>query len=261
MIIGFWVDIWKDNFKRKIRLREEHEEDIRKEVITPIYQELKKFYYPICEGRELPLEYQNCTIKKVPKDITEDSYGGVEPGILPRFSHLARSQEFDRFFDDALENHYPEILQEWGRFEDSFSKTTLKAVKYVEKIAEELKATFDLPPLPFSAHREEPGMNHERISVLIFKRQFGIDHESLRTYFETAVEGRTSNSNETLIRTKTIEHLNSIVQYVDKISKEKDKIEHIVGEYRRLGKTARYLVQELDQVLAQKPKLKKCPLV
>jgi hypothetical protein len=86
--VGFWVDIGKEHFKRKIRLQEEHEADIRKEILNPIYQELKKFYCPICERKELPLEYQNCTIARVPKDITEDSYGGVEPGIIPRFKSL-----------------------------------------------------------------------------------------------------------------------------------------------------------------------------
>jgi len=261
VLVGFYVDIGKEHLKRKIRLREEHEAEIRKEILEPIYLELKRFYLPICDAKELPVEYQTLTITKTAKNITEDSYGGVEPVVIPRFSRLSATQGFERYFDDAIENHHPKILREWGKLDSTFSKLVTDSVEHTNAIANSLKKNTGLPFLGFSVHPPRPGVNHERLAVLIFQRQLGMEREALRLTFDSAVEARISTTQEVVIRTETIDQLNEIVHLVDEKSKDKSHLAELQADYRRLSKKTRYIIQELDIVLAGKPRLKKCPLV
>jgi len=189
------TDIGKEHFSRKMRLREEHAQDILKDVLTPIHEYLKEFYLPACRLEFSPLEVGTESIHRTPDHITQDTYVRTEFRIsiktpaktgqsgLYRDQYWHETEGFRRYFDDAIKYHYPDLLARWRTFDEQYKTMVGMAQNHAEAVIPRIQQTAGLPPLMPMGSDSATWANYHRLAVLILDRRLGMNEGGL--YFSS----------------------------------------------------------------------------
>lgn len=282
--IGYFPNRWGENHRIKIRRREEHAEDIKREVLRPIYEHLQRFYLPICRMEMSPLEVGRMDVnRKKLNSVTEDAYLRTEhcikikPAVAPPllgtvivYDRWPETEGFLRYFGDALEYHYPVLLKKWRNFDHEHSSLANAAKIEAESLIPGLAKAINLPHALACYRGSQPAFraNYQRLALLVFHHRNEIGREG-------ALYARSEDSGT-----------ESVLAIVDSFSEsvawcqgpqEKDRIIDIIDgmiedaapnniaswkkRFQELGAAAEKLIGEIDFSLAQKPRLIKCPMV
>ncbi|MBI5629899.1 MAG: hypothetical protein HY921_03325 [Elusimicrobia bacterium] len=272
--VGFFTDIGKEHFRRKMRLREEHAHEIQKEVLAPIYAYLKEFYLPVCQMKMSPIEVGTEVINRNKEHIAQDTYVRTEfrvriktPAKTDRMGifqddYWHETEGFQRYFDDALKVHYPDLLQRWKRFEERYRSMAGKARENAESVIPKLQELAGLQ-LAYAGGAPEPGAwaNYPHIAVLVLNRRLGIGEEGLCVPGGSNNEVKTSRTQTQVVKCGSSEQGAQIIAAIDKIAKDSTGIEKLKAEFGILAEEAKRLHEDFRFALAKKPALERCPFV
>lgn len=272
--VGFFADIGKEHFRRKMRLREEHAHEIQKEVLAPIYAYLKEFYLPVCRMTMSPIEVGTEVINRNKEHIAQDTYVRTEFRVriktpaktgrtgLFQDDYWHEAEGFQRYFDDALKVHYPDLLRRWKKFEESYLSLATKTRENAESMIPKLQELAGLQ-LAYAGGAPEPASwgNYPHLAVLVLHRRLGIGEEGLCVPGGSSNEVKTSRSQTTVLKCASWEQGVRITAAIDKMAKDSAGIAQLKAEFGRLEKDAKALHEDFRFALAKRPALKKCPLV
>lgn len=268
---GFVSDLGKEHLRRRMRLQEEHAHEIQKAVLTPLYNYLNSFYLPACSAQIGFLDISTESVKRAPKDITDD---GVEayrfrigpktpvdlnPQEVPGYSYWRESETFRRFFDDAKEHHHPELLARWVSFRNDFEAMCDEAVKAAEVISRELRPVLNLPAREAGTGLEpQVWADYEALAVFLVHRQSGVDFPAL--YVNNACI-KVTGVQQTLVKCASAEEATSLLLVIDKFTKDVSRVGSIRSQCGRLRVSAAALIGEFRFEISKKPELKGCPFI
>lgn len=77
--MGTWaVGTRMELFRRSIRIRETHLEDLKRAVLKPTFESLKNYYLPVCELKTSFLERRSSPIPRMAGSVLESTTEGYE---------------------------------------------------------------------------------------------------------------------------------------------------------------------------------------
>lgn len=271
---GFISDLGKEHFKRKMRLREEHAQEIQKEILTPIYGYLKEFYLPICQMKMSPIVIGTEVINRKAGHITQDTYVRTEfrvtiktpakTGRLGIFQddYWHETESFRRYFEDALKSHYPDLLQRWQTFSEGYQSMAKSAKGCAESVIPKLQEVVGLQ-LAFAGGGPEPAAwaNYPHLAIMVLHRQIGIGEEGLYLPSGNNSEVKTSRTQTTVLKCGLPGQAQKIIDAIDRLAKDSADITEVKALFGTLEVDAKQLVEDFRFTLAKKPALKRCPFV
>ncbi|MBI4368740.1 MAG: hypothetical protein HY547_00770 [Elusimicrobia bacterium] len=271
---GFISDLGKEHFMRKTRLRDEHAQEIQKEILAPIYEYLREFYFPICQMKMSPLEIGRESIYRTSDHITQDTYLRTEfrvsiktpakTGKLGLFQdeYWHETEGFRRYFDDALKIHYPEPLKKWQVFSENY-KTIVSQVK--DQAVSLIPRLQEVAGLPSAlAGGPEPSAiwaNYPHLALVALHRQLGIDEGGLYFSGGSNNEVKTSRTQTAVLKCQSAEQAERIVSAIDRLIKDLAGTIEEETRFVKLEADVKQLLEDFRFALAKKPTPKKCPFV
>jgi len=271
--VGFFTDIGKEHFNRKMRLREDHALEVQKEILTPIYEYLKEFYLPVCQMKLSPLEVGRETINRVADHITQDTYIRTEFRVsiktpaktgrtgLFQDEYWHETEGFRRFFGDALKIHYPELLQRWQTFNKAYNSMASRTQSRAEALIPRLQEAVALAPALAGGSEPSTWANYQHLAILVLHRQLGIGEEGLYVPGGNNSEVKTSRTQNTVLKCGPSGQAQKIIDAIDRLARDSAGVMEVKAPLGKLETDAKQLVEDFRFSLAKKPALKRCPFV
>ena len=282
--IGYFADIRKEDHRQKMRRREEHSEEIKKEILRPIYDHLGKFYLPICQMNMSPLEVRPEQISRQDAgSIADDAYLRTEhrikirPPVSPAplgtvavYDCWPETEGFRRYFDDALRSHYPKLLQKWESFHAEYDSAVKAAKTKAESLIPRLEKSMGLPRA-LAGYKEMPPplrANYPRLALLVFHCQNKIGRDSLAQGGEERDPGNGRifvmkiSFSESVVWCAGSQERERIIAIIDGMIKSATPadVSALKAQFKKLETITDRLMADIDFCLAEKPRLKKCPM-
>lgn len=270
-IVGFTSDLYKERWRNKRERKEEHAKVIQKEILTPIYDYLKSFYFPICVLKDTPIEVMNETITKNPGHITEDAYAGTRfvmharvperPTGMPLQSEYWHEPEgFKRYYADAKNVHYPDLLERWDVFQKEFMGMQREALNYSNELIKLLRNDLKMSPFSPMGIPQVPWANYEKIAYVIFKRHMGLDGEGIR-YDSYIVGAKTSNTQQEVFKCASAPDAEKALEITNGILKNTGSVDKIQIKCKSLAIEADRLLKDFRFEISRNPAPKKCKFI
>ncbi|MCX5657288.1 MAG: hypothetical protein NTZ48_03555 [Candidatus Omnitrophica bacterium] len=271
-LIGFITDLGKDKWRHKRELKEEHAKIIQKEILTPIYEYLKAFYLPICEKIDTPIKVKPETITKYPEHITETAYAGTKFVIWVRkperpakdfmqTEHGYETENYRRYYQDALENHYPELLRRWEEFLDKYREMQNESLDYSQEIAKLLKTALNMQQFSPMDVMRPPWASYEKIAFILYNRQLGIGDEGIKLYDNLQKCGKSTGPQENVFECLTPQDAQKTLKIINGIPKNRKTLDKIEIMCKNLHLQADSLIEALRFEISKAPKPRSCPFV
>ncbi|MEI7482166.1 MAG: hypothetical protein WCK75_07440 [Elusimicrobiota bacterium] len=270
-VLGFTSDLFKEHLRHKRERKEEHAKVIKKEILMPICEYLKAFYFPICEVQDTPIGVTQENITKNPGHITEDAYAGTRFVIHARIperptgrplqsEYWHEPEGFQRYYADAKEVHYPELLARWEAFRKKFTDMQQESLKYSSELLELLKTELKMEAFSPMATPKVPWVSYERIAYVIFKRHMGLDDEGIR-YDSYTVGAKTSKTQQEVFKCASAPDAEKALEIVNGIPKNHEAVDTIKMMCKHLAVEANLLLTDFRFETSKAPKPRSCKFV
>ncbi|MBI4368748.1 MAG: hypothetical protein HY547_00810 [Elusimicrobia bacterium] len=273
--MGTWmVGQRMEFFRRGIRVREEHLEDIKQAVLEPILIQLKDYYLPEIQFQVGVLTTNSIVVRRETKSVSEDAIERIEYNLSPKnpgdapWSSLGqmletrkRIEDTARYYDDAKERHFPKLLVRWEKFRESFDRAVNDFFTYVSEIQKIVKKEIDLPDHNKNTSREPPWINYELLAIFIYERRLDIGEGHLRCEpeFSSFQEVKLARSNTTVARCAPQE-AQKIIATIDRLVAENVGVAPLKKLFSGLEPEASALINAFRLQRTKKDLPSKCPL-
>lgn len=271
-VIGVVSDLGKEHWRRQRDVKEAHAKAIQKEILEPIHEYLKAFYVPICELRDTPITVSQETISKLPTNITEDAYAGTKfvlhpifperpVGQLHQVERWHETEGFKRYYCDARERHYMDLLQRWEDFRERFQDMQQVSLEYAEALEQQLRTQLGVDQLAPMGQPKIPWANYKKIAYILFRRHLGLDDEGIKFFDSWGTVAKTTKTQEEVFKYHSEPDAQGALAIIDGISKDVDALDKIRVSCKTLAIIAEQLSQEFRFEISKNPKLVKCDFV
>ncbi len=271
-VIGVVSDLGKEHWRRQRDIKEAHAKTIQKEILEPIYEYLKAFYLPVSRLMESPITVSPENITKNPSNITEDAYAGTRFVVCPRVAekptgkllqsdYWHESEGFKRYYADAKDNHYAELLTRWEAFREKFEGMQEKSLGYTANLVSQLNADLKMEPFSPMGLPKTPWASYEKIALIIFKRHLGIGAEGIRFDESWGVSLRTSMSQEEVLKCVSTPDAKKALEIINNIPHKHEAVDEIKLLSKRLEQEADKLLQDFRFEISKTPKAVGCKLI
>jgi len=269
---GFASDLGKDSWRRKREAKEEHAKLIQKEILTPIYEYMKSFYLPVSELREPPIYVVSESLSKGVKHITEEAYAGSRfvlrsriperpTGQLLQAEYWHETEGFKRYYADAKDVHYPELLARWEIFRDKFVAMQQASLDYSGKINGLLKEGLKMSPFSPMGTPEIPWAKYERISFILYKRHLGVGGEGIKFFDSWETYAKTTQAQEEVFKCHAAPEAKQALEIINGIQKDQKTVDTIKSACGQLSIDAASLIEDFRFEISKAPKPRNCKFI
>lgn len=191
-IAGYLVNRRMENVRRGLRLKEEHLQKLKQDVLQILLNQIVAYYEPIGERQLGAVVSWPTQIVKQPESVTDQSYVRTEyklrvRPLLPRnddpFGRVSAppldTADFSHYYPDARQNHFPDMLKDWEDYKASFEEIAQQYLKQAEELAKDLRELLKLPARLASHSDEKTWVNYETLAVFLYEHALGINQAHL----------------------------------------------------------------------------------
>jgi len=271
-VLGFTSDLFKEHLRHKRERKAEHAKVIQKEILTPIYEYMKSFYLPVSELREPPIYVVSESLSKGVKHITEEAYAGSRfvlrsriperpTGQLLQAEYWHETEGFKRYYADAKDVHYPELLARWEIFREKFVAMQQASLDYASKISELLNESLKMSPFSPMGMPEIPWAKYERISFILYKRHLGVDGEGIRFFDSWETSAKTTQAQEEVFKCHAAPEAKQALEIITGIQKDHKTVDAIKSACGQLSIDAASLIEDFRFEISKSPKPRSCKFV
>ena len=168
---GYLGRYFQERRSRSYEARQAHFEVIKKKVLAPLIEQLDAYYIPILEHRAVGVEVEWKPIRKdgpIDERLVSDyklSFKVKEAPTLEGDYHL---------YEDAKENHFPEIMKRWERFQGAVTQYCEACLTYAEEVRKRIVARVELPVCEYGHdYDREKWLDAYGLAIVILRRQLG----------------------------------------------------------------------------------------
>lgn len=176
--------------RRKVSKRADHLDQIKEEVLRPVWTMLRDHYLPICRLQSPALFLEVRTVQRPASRVTDDPFEKTVfefairvpmVGLSKRsFAEAVATISNTLLYRDVRENHFGMLMLEWENFKTDCDKQFALILEKAQAIGGILKSNFDLPAYYPSAPYQEYHISYEKLANFLLERNLGINGHYLR---------------------------------------------------------------------------------
>lgn len=246
-ILGTIIDLIPSFIKSRLCSKEErkqrHLDDIKKDVLQPMFNNLTTFYIPILEKeKEIVIDSYSYNKEQVQYKLVPSlesvKIETIGLNVKPNFQKIN-----ENLYSDIKEKHFRELIREWEDFDSQLKQYSDNWVSYAEKIFSKINDEIKLPIIN-NFNMEGDFIYTYRLAAYVTNIIYGFNQRNLIRYSD---KGLVIINMDVLRGSK--EKQQKCLELIDKLEKDGSFLKELNPVHKELLGKAYHLQRELDRTI------------
>ena len=256
-LVGAFVSpMLLSRFQEQRRVKRDHLDTIKEQVLRPLREELERLYLPLLQGELGPVTLGHVVIpvegsvtqSRTTWDWTLAKRRNPVRQVFPIDDTSKSASEITQeLYEDAKRHHYRRFIRKLEAFKAGVESYTDEWMAYAEELSQVVVDCTGLPVVTAAlANTGAPWVNARGLAVFVVDWQLGVIPQGpIR-----GPDGRSLQmSGQTMAQVSTEEAIQRILDVLDELCHDRGRVEDLQGRAEPLVRETIVLLGEIDQLL------------